>query len=95
MMPAATFAPFDGKGGSFSNDTPEAELWRRVANCGVTKKAPGLVSQVGPAARDVCIAVGCDPLLALEVIQKIAQLLHDSFAPGASDSDYRGAVRFL
>ena len=80
MAPTVAAPYLDGRGDPPANCAEKVELRSRVTNLDVTKSAPALVLQMGPVARDVCVAAGSEQLSDLDGATKIAQSLHDHFA---------------
>ena len=62
MMPTVN-APFsDGGGESFSNYSQEVVLRAQTTNLEPVKRASALILNVGPVAREVRMAAGCDQI---------------------------------
>ena len=95
MAPTVAIPSSGGKGESCANRAQGVELCSRATNLGVDTRPSPLVLQMGPVARDVCLAVGSDHFFWPDGIMEIPQALHDYFAPPALDSVYREVARFL
>ena len=95
MAPTVAIPSSGGKGESCATRAQGVELCSRATNLGVDTRPSPLVLQMGPVARDVCLAVGSDHFFWPDGIMEIPQALHDHFAPPALDSVYREVVRFL
>ena len=95
MAPTVAIPSSGGKNESCANRAQGVELCSRATNLGVDTRPSPLVLQMGPVARDVCLAVGSDHFFWPDGIMEIPQALHDYFAPPALDSVYREVARFL
>ena len=58
MMLTANAPFYDGKGDSFSGYTQRFELWIRATSLEPVKTAAALISKMGLAVREVCMAAG-------------------------------------
>ena len=58
MLPSIAVPCSDGKGEPFAGYAMEVEVWRKVTNIDVGKRASALVLQTEPIATDVCMAMG-------------------------------------
>ena len=59
------------------------------------KQAPALVLQMGPIARDVCIALGDDLLGKVDAAEKVSQATCSNFAPDALKMIYQDVAPVL
>ena len=71
------------------------ELRSYVTNLGPMKRAPALILEVGPVAREVCAAAGSALITDPDGAIKITLLLHDYFAPDAAGSVDQEVARSL
>ena len=62
---------------------------------GAKKRASALTSDVGPVAREECMAAGSDQITDTGGSMKITRVLDGYYAPHEAASVYKGAARFL
>ena len=77
----------------FANYAQEVGLRCQKTNVDPLKRAPALILNIGPAAREVCMAAGSDEMMGPEGAMEIAQLRNNNFAPGAVDTPYQQKLR--
>ena len=95
MLSSTPVPVFHGEAGKFASYQQEVDLWMRITQVPMNRRAPALALAMDKMPREVCLGLGNDVLKSDVGAEKVMDALQKDVAPDAHDSAFRDVVVFF